>query len=127
MLVTSCLFGRRSTAQQTAQPDAEADPNRKPVPGAWTRSYQGESGKTGRVFTSTYGASNDIENEGYRRMLINACFWAVGLEDAIKADGNVSFVGKYNATWRRNRGRRKSGLKPQDLAGWETPIVPLQD
>ena len=41
-------------------------------------------------------------------------------------DADVSFVGAYNATWRRGRGRRKSGLKPQDMAGWESPIVPLQ-
>ncbi len=111
---------------QAMTPDAEADPKRKPVPGAWTRSYKGQNGKSGRVFTSTYGASNDIENEGYRRLLINGCFWAIGLEDAIKADANVDFVGPFNATWRRGKGRRKAGLKPQDLAGWDTPIVPLQ-
>ncbi len=108
------------------EPDSKPDPKRKPVPAAWTRSYEGKSGKSGRVFTSTYGASNDIENEGYRRMLINACFWAVGLEDEIKSDANVSFVGEYNATWRRGRGRRRANLRPQDLAGWEVPIVPLQ-
>jgi len=108
------------------EPDSQPDPEYKPVPGAWTRTYHGDSGKPGRVFTSTYGASNDIENEGYRRMLINACFWAVGLEDAIKPDADVSFVGPYNATWRKNHGRRRDGLKPQDMAGWESPIVPLQ-
>jgi type 1 glutamine amidotransferase len=109
------------------EPDSEADPGKKPVPGAWTREYEAANGKLGRVFTSTYGASNDIENEGFRRLLINACFWAVGLEDEIKPEADVSFVGPYNATWRQGRGRRKSDLKPQDLAGWETPIVPLQE
>jgi len=109
------------------EPDAPPDPQRKPVPGAWTRSYCGESGKAGRVFTSTYGASNDLENEGYRRMLVNACFWAVGLEGEIKPDADVSFVGPYNATWCKGRGVRKAGLKPQDLAGWDSPIVPLQE
>ncbi len=109
------------------EPNSEPVSERTPVPGAWTRSYQSESGTEGRVFTTTYGASNDIENEGYRRMLINACFWAVGLEEAIGADADVSFVGPYNATWRRGHGRRKAGLKPQDMAGWETPIVPLQE
>jgi type 1 glutamine amidotransferase len=112
---------------QGMTPDAEPDPTRKPVPGAWTRSYQGASGKSGRVFTSTYGASNDIENDGYRRMLINSCFWALGMEDAIAAEADVSFVGPYNATWRKDRGRRKDGTKPADLSGWETPIVPLAE
>jgi type 1 glutamine amidotransferase len=109
------------------EPDADPDPERPPVPGAWTRSYRGKSGTSGRVFTTTYGASNDLENEGFRRMLINACFWAVGLEDAIRPDADVSFVGPYHATWRKDHGRRKEGLKPQDMAGWESPIVPLEE
>jgi type 1 glutamine amidotransferase len=109
------------------EPDADPDPEREPVPGAWTRSYRGESGTRGRVFTTTYGASNDLENEGFRRMLVNACFWAIGLEDAIKPDADVGFVGPYNATWRKERGRRRAGTKPQDLAGWESPIVPLEE
>ncbi len=107
-------------------PDSPDDETRKPVPAAWTRTYKGKDGASGRVFTSTYGASNDIENEGYRRMLVNACFWAAGLEDAIRADADVSFVGPYNATWRKDRGRRAAGLKPSDLAGWDSPIVPLE-
>ena len=81
---------------------------------------------SGRVFTSTYGASNDIENDGYRRMLINACFWAVGLEAEIQAEADVSFVGPFTGTWRKGRGRRKAGTKPQDMAGWDTPIPPLE-
>ncbi|MEM7395338.1 MAG: ThuA domain-containing protein, partial [Verrucomicrobiota bacterium] len=108
-------------------PDDPADPKRKPVPGAWTRSYTGKDGKEGRVFTSTYGASDDIENEGYRRLLINACFWAAGMEDAIKADADVSLVGPYNASWRAHeRPRRKGDVKPEDLAGWDSPIFPLR-
>lgn len=109
------------------EPDSAADPEFAPVPAAWTRSYTGKSTAPGRVFTSTYGASNDIENEGFRRMLVNACFWAAGLEDAIRPDANVSFVGPYHATWRKDRGRRREGLKPEDMAGWESAIVPLQD
>ena len=108
-------------------PDSPDDETRKPVPGAWTRHYMGKDGKTrGRVFTSTYGASNDIESEGYRRLLINACFWVVGMEKDIKVDSNVNFVGPFNGTWSRGKGRRKSGTKPSDLAGWDSPIVPLQ-
>lgn len=121
-----------STVLAMAQPlngmsiDSPANEKMKPVPGAWTRTYKGEKGNEGRVFTSTYGASNDIENDGYRRLLINACIWAAGLEASIKADLNVAFVGKFNGTWSRGKGRRKAGLKPEDLAGWDTPIVPLQ-
>ena len=109
------------------EPDSPPIESMKPVPGAWTRNYESAGGKSGRVFTSTYGASDDIENEGYRRMLINACFWALEMEEAIRADADVSFVGPFHATWRKDRGRRAAGLKPQDLAGWETPIVPLAE
>jgi len=109
------------------EPDSDADPQYPPVPGAWTRSYRGESGKAARVFTTTYGASNDLENEGFRRMLVNACYWAAGMEDAISADADVSFVGPYHATWRKERGRRKEGLKPEDMAGWESVIVPVEE
>ena len=104
-------------------PDAEADPKYSPVPAAWTRSYQNKAHQRGRVFTTTYGASGDIENEGFRRLLINACFWAVGLEDAIKPDLDVVFVGPYQPHWDGST-KRKQGVKPKDLAGWEAPIWP---
>jgi len=106
-------------------PDSPANESMPPVAGAWTRSYKGKDGNEGRVFTSTYGASNDILSDGYRRLLINGCVWAVGLDEKITADLDVSFVGPYNPTWGRGGGRRAPGTKPQDLAGWDSPIVPL--
>ncbi|MFT5123315.1 MAG: hypothetical protein ACI9TH_002676 [Kiritimatiellia bacterium] len=112
---------------QGMTPDAPDIKTMPPVPGAWTRMYKGKNGKEGRVFTSTYGASNDLEDENYRRSIINACFWAIGLESDIKADNTISFVGPYNATWRQGKGRRKNGTKPEDMAGWDSPIVPLQE
>ena len=109
-------------------PDSPDDESRPPVPAAWTRHYAGKDGKSmGRVFTSTYGASNDIESDGYRRLLINGCIWAVGLEDAIKPNLKIDFVGPFNGTWARGKGRRKAGTKPSDMAGWDSPIVPLQN
>lgn len=107
-------------------PDSPDSPDHTPVPGAWTREYTSESGKVGRVFTSTYGASNDIENDGFRRMVLNGCLWAMSMEKAIKPKNNIDFVGPFNATWRKERGQRKAGTKPEDLAGWDSPIVPLE-
>ncbi len=100
-----------------------ADTTKKPMPGAWTRTYKSESGKEGRVFTSLYGASDDLLNEGLRRMIINAVFWTVGLQAAIKPDLNISFVGTLRPTW-NNVNKRAASVKPDDLAGWETPIWP---
>jgi len=107
------------------KPDSAPNQEMPPVPGAWTRKYTGANGKQGRVFTSTYGASNDILSDGYRRLLINSCIWAIGMEQKITPELNVAFVGPYNPTWGRGGGRRAPGTKPEDLAGWDSPIVPL--
>lgn len=101
--------------------DSPADVTKPPMPSEWTRSYKSASGRTGRVFTTLYGASEDILNEGYRRMLINACLWAVGLEDAIKPNLRVSLVGPYQPTSFGNKGN-VVGVIPSDMAGFENPI-----
>ena len=105
------------------EPTSPADKTKKPMAGAWVRSYKSKSGKEGRVFATTYGASGDLVNEGFRRMMVNACFWAVGLEDAIKADATIAFVGPYRPTW-LGKTKRASGVTPEDLAGWDSPIWP---
>ncbi len=97
--------------------------DKKPCPGAWVRYYTNEDGKKGRVFSTTYGASEDILNEDYRRMLVNACFWAAGMEDKIQADANIEFVGPYQPTTFRFGGYRKN-VKPSDIADWNSPILP---
>lgn len=60
------------------------------MPIAWTRTYKG-----GRIFTTTMGAATDLENEGLRRLLVNASLWCVGREDKITPELNVSVVGEY--------------------------------
>ena len=67
------------------------------MPVAWYRTYQSASGKPGRVFTTTHGASEDLLNDGFRRMAVNATLWAAGLEASIRPTGNISFVGPYPA------------------------------
>jgi hypothetical protein len=79
-------------------PDSPADATKPPMPSEWTRTYKSASGKEGRVFTSLYGTSEDITNEGYRRLLVNGMFWAVGLEDKITPDLNIAFVGPRSRT-----------------------------
>ena len=67
--------------------DSPTDPKLKPQAAAWTRTYEYKEGSKGRVFCTTYGSSNCIENDGYRRMLINSCFWALSMENNIKVIG----------------------------------------
>ena len=59
------------------------------------------SGKTGPVFTSLNGTPK-ISNEGYRRLIINGCFWALGMEDAIKPDADIDFIKRQpQRVWER--------------------------
>lgn len=103
--------------------DSPIADDKQPCPGAWTRHYTNSAGKRGRVFTTTYGASEDLLNDGFRRMLVNACFWASGLEEKIIPNATIDFVGPYQPTTFRFNGYRR-GVKPSDLAGWESPILP---
>ena len=102
-------------------PDSPPDETKPPQASEWTRSYKSASGTDARVFTSLYGTPEDILNEGYRRMLVNAAFWAVGMEDAIKPDLNVSFVGPFKPNTFGNQ-THAAGVKPEQYAGWESPI-----
>jgi hypothetical protein len=57
-------------------------PNDPMMPVAWVRTYEGA-----RVFTTTMGAAQDLERERLRRLLVNACYWASGLEIWFDAPG----------------------------------------
>ena len=102
-------------------PDSPPAADKKEMPVAWYRTYQGTSGKTGRVFTTTHGASEDLLNEGFRRMAVNATLWAAGLESSIQPDGNISFVGPYQPSTFAFGGFVK-GMMPSEMAGWDSPI-----
>lgn len=86
------------------------------MPLAWVKSYSVAEGKTGRSFTTTMGASQDFESEGLRRLIVNACYWAVGMEDAIPAKSKVDLVGDYKPRPFKFGGAA-TGLKPSDLTG----------
>jgi type 1 glutamine amidotransferase len=77
-------------------PASPPDPAKKLMPVAWTKTYTGSSGKPDRIFTTTMGHAMDFRNEGFRRMMVNACYWAVGLEKKISAVGSVEFAAAYN-------------------------------
>lgn len=102
--------------------DAPPDPEMELLPVAWTRSYAATNGERARVFTTTHGASEDFLDPEFRRMLINAALWATGLEDAITSNLDVSLVGPYHPVTFGFDGYRR-GVKPADLAGWNTPIM----
>jgi hypothetical protein len=83
------------------------------MPVAWIKTYTGTSGKPSRIFTTTMGASKDLENEGLRRLLVNACYWGLGWEDKIPAKTMVDIVGEYKPSPFSFGGYVK-GKKPAD-------------
>jgi len=116
-----------TNSQPLVSMDPKSDPDTKkpPMPSTWTRSYEGKDGKQNRVFHSTQGASEDILDENYRRMVINGVLWAAGMEAAIKPDLDISFVGPYQPKTFKFAGHAKM-VKPSDLAGWDSPIMPVR-
>ena len=89
----------------------EGKKNEPMQPVVWTRRYKNEAGKTNKVFCTTMGAATDLENEGLRRLLVNAVYWAAGLEVPAKAD--VSYVGDYKPSMYGSDGYVK-GVKPEE-------------
>lgn len=83
------------------------------MPVAWVKTYKGKSDRSARVFTTTMGAATDLEAEGTRRMLVNATYWALGMEDKIPEKSKVDIVGEFKPT-PFGFGKAKKGLKPAD-------------
>lgn len=96
----------------------EGPKNNPMMPVAWTKTYTGTSGKPSRVFTTTMGASLDLQNEGVRRLLVNATYWCLKIEEKIPEKSNVAIVGKYEPTMFKFGGYTK-GKKPADYAATE--------
>ncbi|MDA0285601.1 MAG: ThuA domain-containing protein [Planctomycetota bacterium] len=69
--------------------------NDRPMPWAWFHNYTAPSGKTGRSFCLTAGASVDWLEEDLRRLVVNSVYSLTGLEDKIPPRNNVDFVDAY--------------------------------
>lgn len=80
------------------------------MPVAWTRLFRNEAGKENRIFCTTLGAATDLQNEGLRRMVVNAVYWGLAMDVPAKAD--VQYVGEYKPTMYGFGGYRK-GVKTE--------------
>jgi type 1 glutamine amidotransferase len=87
--------------------------DKAPMPIAWTKSYTGSSGKVARVFTTTMGHGDAFKVEDFRRMLANACYWCMGLEEHINARADVTMIGAYDPGPAGAQGL-KLDVKPDD-------------
>ena len=105
------LFGQSTHGMRD---DAPPSFDKSIMPVAWTKVYKGEGGRHGRVFNTTMGASVDLESEDLRRLLVNACYWAMGMEDQIVEESQVDVVGPYNPSM-FGFGDHKKGMRPSDF------------
>jgi len=94
-------------------PDDQPNEKKKPLPVAWIKTYTGQSGKAARVFTTTMGHAGDLKDENLRRLLVNACYWGLGMEDKTPAKGKVDILGRYDPL-PIGFGGYKKGLTPAD-------------
>jgi hypothetical protein len=107
------LMGQVLKGMKPEDPPVEGKKNDPIMPLAWTKSYSGAEGKSSRVFATTMGSSQDLQSEGFRRLLVNASYWALGMESAIPDRAKVDLVGDYAPTPFKFDGFKK-GVKPAD-------------
>jgi type 1 glutamine amidotransferase len=109
------VLGQVLTGMQPTDQPVDGEKNDPLMPIAWVKSYQLPDGKPGRAFVTTMGAATDLQSEGLRRLLVNAAYWLVGLEEQIPERANVDLVGEYAPTEYGFGGYTK-GVKPSEHA-----------
>jgi len=109
------LLGEVLTGMTPDSPAVEGPQNDPRMPIAWVKNYDAGAGQTGRAFTSTIAGGQDFECEAVRRLSVNACYWALGMEGKIPERSKVDFVGEYKGLPFRNNGFTP-GVKPASLS-----------
>jgi hypothetical protein len=104
--------GQVLSGLRPSDPPVTGKKNDPMQPIVWIREPTNEKGKTNRVFTTTMGAATDLESEGLRRLIVNAAFWGVHLEEKIPPKTDVTLVGDYKPSMYGFDGAIK-GVKPE--------------
>ncbi len=108
------VHGQVLSGMKPSDPPLEGPKNNPMMPLVWVQNYAGESGKTNKIVTTTMGAATDLESAGFRRLVVNACYWTLGLEKKLQKKTNVGYVGEFKPT-PFGFGKFKVGVKPADL------------
>ena len=122
---TVLVQGQVLKGMDPKDPPLEGPKNDPMMPIAWSRNYKAsEGGKEGRAFCTTMGASSDFTNEGLRRMVVNACFWAAGMDDKIPEKADVEIVGPYEPHMYGFQKEFPKDLKPENFIAGGEDLVP---
>ncbi len=117
------VLGQVLSGMNPNDPPVEGKKNNPLLPVVWTKHYQLPGGKQGQAFNTTMGAATDLATEGTRRMLVNAVYWILGMDDQIPESGTaVDLVGDYKPSAYGFNGYTK-GVKPSDHALDTTKIA----
>jgi hypothetical protein len=108
------VWGQVLAGMKPDDPPVTGPKNDPLMPLIWVREYKGDAGRTSKIVATTAGAAVDLQNEGLRRLLVNACYWTLGLEKKIPAKAEVDYVGEYKPSY-FGFGGGKKGVKPSDL------------
>lgn len=108
------VYGQVLSGMEPKDAPVPGPPNDPMMPIAWVKTYTGNAGRTARIFTTTLGTSEDLLTEANRRMLVNAAYWALGMEKQIKPGLDVGLVGDYRPH-PFGFGTHVKGLTPADI------------
>jgi len=110
---TVLLWGQVLSGMAPNSAPIQGSKNEPMMPIAWTREINcAEKEEKMRVICSTIGAAIDLQSVDLRRMLVNACYWCLRLENAIPAQSQVDTVGKYEPSF-FGFGAFQKGIKPE--------------
>jgi hypothetical protein len=110
------ILGQVLTGMSPTDPPVAGRKNSPMMPVAWTKTYKSEQGQVGRVFATTMGSGQDLECEGFRRLLVNAAYWCLAMESKIPARADVAIVGDYKPSPYSFFSPAQLGPKPVDFA-----------
>ena len=102
----------RGIVTETLKPDSKAVEGKKNSPTqpvAWTSIHKNDDGKTNKIFNTTMGAASDLDDANLRRLVVNGCFWGLGLK--VPAEAKVDVPSGYKPGFYGFR-KKGSGKKP---------------
>lgn len=114
LVLGQVLSGMKPGDEPARATEGKPGKNNPMMPIAWLKTWEPGKDKKARVFATTLGSAPAFTQEGSRRLLVNACYWALGMEKQIPEKSDVALVGKYEPS-NFGFGKHKSGVKPADL------------
>ena len=110
------MLGQVLQGMKPTDEPVEGKKNDPMMPVAWVTTYTGTAGQAcARSSPRPWAPPPTSRREGTRRLLVNAAYWAVGLEDKITDQTDVALVGDYHPLPFGFRGAKK-GVKPEEHA-----------